>query len=1377
VNAEQKTNSPSRPTARLALLSGPLDTRGTGAPSARLLGLLLITLVVLFAITPPAARAEQARLFAGTFGTATSTPANPYPLSASYLAADQESHDVYVTDAGQNRVEKFDAGGHFLYMLGTDVNKTAVEAARPEAEQDLCPAPGHPADICQPGSVGLSSVAVDNSGVPGRQGDLYVATESSGVVRKYDPSGGLIESWAEGGELTGASVTDPPAPVAGPFGRVGGLAVDPAGNLWVGDSSGQKMFEFGPDASFVTGWHAGIAGANSGIAVDSEDDVYISNSGGEVTKYDPSGKEIGVVAPSKAEIEAHGSFRVGFPAVDPVGNELFIDGTEGHLPSETGVVRRYDPSSCHPTITEENPQPGCAAAESFGSGLIHPQPQGIAIDPASQALYVAEGESGVAVFSLQTVPGVVTTRPASPTHTTATLTGTVDPAGIELNPGTEGCRFEWGETTAYGHIAPCDKTATQIGAGNSPVEVRAEISGLEAGKTYHYRLVASNPNDENGSVHQPSLGQDLAFGPPLVASASALTVATTAADLQAQVNPQNLDTRVRIEYVSQAQFEATGFAAAASTPAQDIGFGGTLQSPSFELAGLVPATVYRYRVVAANILGEGAEAAVGAEASLTTQTPLPLALPDARGWELVSPPDKLGAKIEPIEETGVVQAAASGDAVTYLAAGPTEGEPQGYSNDAQILSSRGASGWSSRDIGIPHAAATGFSVGQGKEYKFFDPELTAAVVQPFGEFDPGLSTEASEPTAYLHDLGSACGSTCYRPLVTGKEGFANVSPPGVPFGEVGENCRVGLNIAVSVACGPRFLGASEDLDHVVLLSTAPLVEGAGERQLYEWSAGQLTHVSVLPGGEPAVGPTLGLAEHRTPGAISADGTHVFWDAAAAGATSLYLRDIEPGHEQTIQLDAQEAGCGPCKSGAGRFQFASADGSRVFFTDVNRLTADAGAGGAKADLYECRIVEAGEEELACELTDLTPKAGSESAAVQGSILGASEDGSYLYFAATGVLAHNLVENGAGPETAQPGRPNLYLLHEGTTTFLAGLSAEDENDWALQPWSQPTRVSPDGRWLELMAQHSLTGYDDRDVATGEPVAEVYLFHAAAGEGGAGRLVCASCDPTGARPRGVEYEKLEPGSGGLVGGPREVWGRGGRRGELVAAIVPGWTGLGAERSGSSYQDRYLSNSGRLFFDANDALVPQDSNGTFDVYQYEPPQGPEAPPDDSCATTSPTYNPGSGGCVDLISAGTSGTESAFLDASESGSDVFFLTASRLSPRDTDTALDVYDARVGGGEPEAAKPVECQGDSCQNPATPPVDATPGSLTFSGAGNLVECPKGEQLKGDRCVKQQAKKDSKKSKRHQSAKNKSSHRKSNGKGKKQKRTNSKHGGHK
>ena len=69
--------------------------------------------------------------------------------------------------------------------------------------------------------------AVDASGGPS-DGDVYVADNGARVVRKYDPSGNLITTWADNGVLDGSAV------IGEPFGKITGLAVRPNGGLYVG---------------------------------------------------------------------------------------------------------------------------------------------------------------------------------------------------------------------------------------------------------------------------------------------------------------------------------------------------------------------------------------------------------------------------------------------------------------------------------------------------------------------------------------------------------------------------------------------------------------------------------------------------------------------------------------------------------------------------------------------------------------------------------------------------------------------------------------------------------------------------------------------------------------------------------------------------------------------------------------------------------------------------------------------------------------------------------------------------------------------------------------------------------------------------------------
>jgi hypothetical protein len=325
-------------------------------------------------------------------------------------------------------------------------------------------------------------------------------------------------------------------------------------------------------------------------------------------------------------------------------------------------------------------------------------------------------------------------------------------------------------------------------------------------------------------------------------------------------------------------------------------------------------------------------------------------------------------------------------------------------------------------------------------------------------------------------------------------------------------------------------------------------------------------------------------------------------------------------------------------------------------------------------------------------------------ISGVVLGASEDGSYIYLVSGSVLTNG--ENGK-KEKAVPGGDNLYGLHdsgvEWTTTFVTQLSDEDLNDWSPGQFGEnleqlTSRVSRDGRWLAFMSDRSLTGYDNRDAVSGELDEEVFLYGVSSG-----RLMCASCNPTGARPTGMFDTGKTP---LLLVDLADVWG-----GRWLAGLIPGWT---PDRNHHAlYQSRYLSDNGRLFFDSSDALVPQDTNGTEDVYEYEP-DG-----EGGCHRES--------GCVGLISSGASGEESTFLDASESGGDVFFLTAARLAPEDFDASLDVYDAHVCSaiapcpGRSTVSSPACTNSDSCRAAPSgqPPIFGPSASATFSGAGNIL----------------------------------------------------------
>jgi hypothetical protein len=710
-------------------------------------------------------------------------------------------------------------------------------------------------------------------------------------------------------------------------------------------------------------------------------------------------------------------------------------------------------------------------------------------------------------------------------------------------------------------------------------------------------------------------------------------------------------------------------------------------------------------VIATNVLGTSE----GPERTFTTKQEAAFALPDQRAWEMVTPENKHGAPVEALtREGGVILAAEDGDSITYVADGSVVEEPQGNRSpeDQQIMATRTPEGWRSEDIATPQTKAEGVSAGQAPEYRFFTPDLSLALVQPWGT-EPPLTSETTHTTMYLRD--DATGA--YKALVT----EANLAPGAALEDQL------------------HFVDATPDLSSVVFVSTVALTGHTSGPGLYDWHAGALLFVSDLPDGVPAREPELGYYNVAA-SAISSGGSRIIWTNKEenSGRGHLYMTDTYSG--QTLQIDAAQGAAEPSGVGSAQFQSASADGSRVFFTDRQRLTAESTAEPGQVgetgrpDLYECEIVEAAGRP-ACDLKDLTidHSEGDHGADVQNFLLGASEEGSTIYFIAQGVLAVNENANG---EQAEGGRDNLYELHSDgagwTRTFIATLSNEDGPEWEGSKQANTSyltaRVSPDGRYLAFMSAASLTGYDNVDVnpeAKGAHDEEVYLYDSATAS-----LRCVSCNPTGERPSGV-LDTEEAGEGlGLLVDRREVW-----AGHWLAGNVPGWTAQSL--LSALYQSRYLTNEGRLFFNSPDDLVSQAINGKEDVYEYEPSGvgGCESP---------------TGGCVSLISGGSSDRESAFIEATPSGNDVFFITEEQLLPQDTDTAFDIYDARVCTDAspcltPPTPAPAACDSDAACRPAAPAQPSTvgpAGTAIVSGPGNQT-APKSAPTAEVKSVKQSA----------------------------------------
>ena len=444
----------------------------------------------------------------------------------------------------------------------------------------------------------------------------------------------------------------------------------------------------------------------------------------------------------------------------------------------------------------------------------------------------------------------------------------------------------------------------------------------------------------------------------------------------------------------------------------------------------------------------------------------------------------------------------------------------------------------------------------------------------------------------------------------------------------------GVEPPASTGQYPRIRGWSEDLSEVFIQNSkvegprfAPGLKSPGSLLLQSTIDGSLQTIS---SGRTTEGPEYAFAD-ATP-----DGSRVLFEAegeallpnAAVGQRNLFEwnRDTNTVSLAGVLPDGLAppggSSAGPEGGSFSRYytqHTISNDGSRVFFTAggtgqiyvrENGTTTVPVSEGVSSEpaffnpatpdgAYAFFTVEGDLyrfDVASRQALELTPAGG-----VEG-VIGVSDDGSYAYFAAAG---------------------ETYVWHEGVVSLVA--PATESQNWStrgvhIAKTEEKTGfVSPDGRTLLLR----LTGYEYPSFR------ELYRYYAPTG-----KLSCVSCDPTGAEPTGgVSLQKIEDFA---------------YEEEQLTAI-----------SGfhNSLQTRNLADDGRrVFFESPDALVPQDTNGVLDVYEWE------ADGTGGCGSESQN-----GGCLYLISSGHSPDPSYFADASESGDDVFFFTSQPLVREDQD--------------------------------------------------------------------------------------------------------------
>jgi hypothetical protein len=433
--------------------------------------------------------------------------------------------------------------------------------------------------------------------------------------------------------------------------------------------------------------------------------------------------------------------------------------------------------------------------------------------------------------------------------------------------------------------------------------------------------------------------------------------------------------------------------------------------------------------------------------------------------------------------------------------------------------------------------------------------------------------------------------------------------------------------------------------------------------------------------------TAGSVPKRLEANSPPEGTAAIYDRTADGVThvvSLLPGDVIPEAGKTAEyLGASQDGRGVAFKIEGTLYFRYNNATSFAIGNLDTVTFAGFAAAGNQIFY----VEGGKllrfDAVTGEVTPFNSSGTATPAYV-------SADGSAAYFVSTSALTSKANPNGVKPKA---GQPNLYLSMEGSLRFVGTVTTRDVEGEVLVNeivdglglWARaakengrfgrvPARATPDGTVLLFSSRAPLAGYDSQGHA------EIYRYDALNSE-----LNCLSCNPTGAAPVG----------------------------DATLQEVPHEDGSLEPLSTYDVVTNLRGDGRRAFFQSPDALVPRDTDGLQDVYEWE------AEGLGSCTRPS--------GCVSLISSGQSRRSDYLYAVSDSGDDVFFLSSDLLVSFDLEETISIYDARVGGGFPEPAA-TECQGEGCRpGVSVPPVlDRVVTAPLGSTATPRKRCPKGKR---------------------------------------------------
>ena len=752
------------------------------------------------------------------------------------------------------------------------------------------------------------------------------------------------------------------------------------------------------------------------------------------------------------------------------------------------------------------------------------------------------------------------------------------------------------------------------------------------------------------------------FGAPVLEpdaiGAAPTNVLSTSATINGSVNPDGVAATYQFQY-------GTSLSYGSVTPAIPGAAGSdyTIHDFAATLEGLKPESSYHYRIIATNANGTS----YGPDETFQTGGPLApnVQLPDGRAYERVSSAANADSDVyqdipyllEPYEGSSTefpFLVSPDGNSVTYVG-GP---------------SVRGGIGFEGTKFGNQYLA-TREGGGEWKAANIDPPSSKLQDLPAFSGFSPDLSvgfvSSAANPPLAPEAPGQEYKDLYVKTFSTGDyTSLIHSKPPNRPAGEFGTAGLPGNNFATASGRRIIYAGGSANLGHNLFMVDDALTNnaidgGAKANNLYDTSGGSTVLVNILPDGSTEPNATFGgpkLAADYPYGQII-DNYPMFAHDISEDGSRIFWTDLKTG-----ALYARENDSAPESPLDGGKCSVPTDACTVLIAEKAQYW-NATPDGSKVlytkggDLYEYDL-ETGQ------VIDLAHGGG-----VHG-VVAASTDLSYVYFVAEGALAPGAESHECEEEEFSGTLCNLYVVHIGEPTrFIGALSGSDNfaypetfpryaGDWQGSLSDTEAEDTPDGAHLLFSSKSNLTGYES------DHHGEIFMYDYSSGE-----LHCVSCIPNGKPP----VENLLHSSAFLPV-------------SNVGTAIPQW----------------VSDDGnRAFFDTLDSLVPQDTNSQTDVYEWER--------DGFGACTD------SSGCIYLLSDGISAEGSYLIGASTSGNDVFITTRGKLVPEDENENTDVYDVRADAAAPPT--PPRCTGSGCQGvPSTPPIFATPPSVTYNGVGNF-----------------------------------------------------------